>query len=1089
MRKKTAPFPADPLWFKEAIIYQTHVKAFYDSNADGMGDFRGLSEKLDYLQALGINTLWILPFYPSPLRDDGYDIADYTAVNSSYGTLQDFQHFQKETHKRGIRLITELVLNHTSDQHAWFQKARQASPNSSAHNFYVWSDSPEKYPDARIIFKDFETSNWTWDGVAKRYFWHRFYGHQPDLNFDNPKVHQALLKVIDFWMNMGVDGLRLDAVPYLYEREGTNCENLPETMAFLTKLREHIDSKYDDRLLLAEANQWPEDAAAYFGDGNRCHMNFHFPLMPRMFMALQMEDRFPIIDILEQTPDIHESCQWATFLRNHDELTLEMVTDEERDYMYRVYARDTRARINLGIRRRLAPLCGNNRRKIELLNMLLFSLPGTPIVYYGDEIGMGDNIYLGDRNGVRTPMQWSADRNAGFSKANPQQLYLPITIDPEYSYESINVENSEKNPSSLLWWMRRVIAMRKQYKAFGRGSIEFLYPDNPKVLAFIRSYEDETILVVVNLSRYSQVAEIDLTEFAGMTPTELFSRNEFPVIRSTPYVFTLGIHDYFWLKLENQREESGIDIRLDELPAETTCRKLLDQRAKLEKSILPEYFQQCRWFGGKARKIRTIQIRESIPATREMLDARLLLVEVIYVEGNPEVYSLPVTIAWDETATRIAEEQPGAVIAKIGDNGILYDAIHDPEFRTWLFQTLINKKKVKSSGGTILGTAEKRLADASEQSQVLKAEQSNSSIIYGGEYFLKLYRRIEEGVNPDAELTRFLTQKANFEHVPPFDGMLLWQPTGGDDRGLALLQGLTQNQGDAWRLILDVLERFFERTLVQQPEAPDPAGLGLFDPTPLDLQKLEGWIGTMSIDRMTLLAERTGGMHVALASDRKTPDLAPEAFTALYQRSLYQSMRGQVRRSFQLLNKNKNKLEEVDQPIAEQLLEGEAVILERFKRLLGRKIPTERIRIHGDYHLGQILYTGRDFVIIDFEGEPARPISERRLKRSPLRDVAGMLRSIQYAVATALRTQPASSIEQIWPWAKLWEAVMMKLYWQGYQKTVEGASFLPEDLDDRRHLLEAFLLEKAAYEVGYELNNRPAWIGIPMEGMLSLLQE
>jgi len=1086
MSKSAAYFPEDPLWYQEALIYQTHVKAFFDSNADGMGDFKGLTRKLDYLQALGINTLWILPFYPSPLRDDGYDIADYTAVNPSYGVLRDFQEFLKEAHKRGIRLITELVLNHTSDQHAWFQRARKAKPGTSAHDFYVWSDTPERYEDARIIFKDFEHSNWSWDNVAKRYFWHRFYSHQPDLNFENPKVHQALFKVIDFWMAMGVDGLRLDAVPYLYEQEGTNCENLPQTMEFLSKLRHYIDGKYRDRMLLAEANQWPEDAAAYFGDGDRCQMNFHFPLMPRMFMALQMEDRFPIIDILEQTPEIPANCQWATFLRNHDELTLEMVTDEERDYMYRVYARDTRARINLGIRRRLAPLCGNNRRKIELLNMLLFSLPGTPIVYYGDEIGMGDNIYLGDRNGVRTPMQWSADRNAGFSSANPQQLYLPITIDPEYHYESINVENSEKNPSSLLWWTRRVIAMRKQYRAFGRGSIEFLYPDNPKVLAFIREFEEERILVVVNLSRYSQMAEIDLSEYAGMTPVEVFSRNAFPVIRSTPYVFTLGIHDYFWLKLENQREESGIDLRLGELPGSTTCRKLLDERARLEKNILPDYFPQCRWFGGKARKVRTLQIREAIPAVAEGLDARVLLIDVIYVEGTPETYLLPVTMAWDETATRISEEQPGAVVAKVGDDGILYDAIHHPEFRSWLFRVLVGRKRIRSSGGMVVGASEKKLADAAENSQVLKAEQSNSSIIYGGEFFLKLYRRIEEGVNPDAELTRFLTQQAKFEHVPPFAGMLYWRPSEGEERGLALLQGLTQNQGDSWRLNLDVLERFFERMLVQQQDPPSFQGLALFDETPAPIHEVEKWLGTMSLDRMRLLAQRTGGMHLALASDHQKAELAPEPFTALYQRSLYQSMRGQVRRALQLLAKQQKQLGEEDQALAAELLAKEATILECFKRLLGRKIPTQRIRIHGDYHLGQVLYTGRDFVIIDFEGEPARPISERRLKRSPLRDVAGMLRSIQYAVATAVRALPPGSGDAVLPWAQLWEMTMMKLYWESYQNEVAGAAFLPEEPADRQNLLQAFLLEKAAYEVGYELNNRPTWVGIPMQGMLGL---
>src|SRR5258707_745097 len=488
---------ADPLWYKDAVIYELHVKTFHDSDGDGIGDFRGLIQKLDYLQELGVTAIWLLPFYPSPLRDDGYDIADYFDVNPNYGTLDDFRVFLDAAHQLGWRVITELLINHTSDQNPWFQKSRKAvaaarlgDPDRarsastaelddlSYKDFYVWSDTPEKYQEARIIFKDFETSNWAWDPGAKAYYWHRFYTHQPDLNFDNPAVHEAVEKVCDFWLGMSVDGLRLDAVPYLYEREGTNCENLPETHTFLKKLRAHVDAKFPGRVLLAEANQWPEDAAAYFGNGDESHMSFHFPLMPRMFMALQMEDRFPIIDILDQTPAIPPNCQWAIFLRNHDELTLEMVTDEERDYMYRVYAQDPRARINLGIRRRLAPLLNNNRRLIEMMNGLLFSLPGTPVIYYGDEYGIGDNIYLGDRNGVRTPMQWSADRNAGFSRANPQRLYLPVIIDPEYHYEALSVESQQNNPHSLLWWMKRMLALRRQTHAFGRGTLEFLYPDN-----------------------------------------------------------------------------------------------------------------------------------------------------------------------------------------------------------------------------------------------------------------------------------------------------------------------------------------------------------------------------------------------------------------------------------------------------------------------------------------------------------------------------------------------------------------------------------------------------------------------------------
>src|SRR3954469_25365225 len=527
-------------WYKDGIIYQTHVRAFFDCNNDGIGDFQGLTRKLDYLQDLGINILWLLPFYPSPLRDDGYDIANYTAVNPSYGTLADFKNFMREAHRRGIRVITELVVNHASDQHAWFQKSRKAKAGSPWHDFYVWNDSPGKYKDARIIFKDFETSNWSWDPLARSHYWHRFFSHQPDLNFDEPEVRKAMLGVVDHWFGMGVDGVRLDAVPYLYEREGTSCENLPETHAFLKELRAHVDAKFPARMLLAEANQWPEDAASYFGAGDECHMAFHFPIMPRLFMALRMEDSHPIADILEQTPVIPDSCQWAIFLRNHDELTLEMVTEEERDYMVQRYARDRQTRINLGIRRRLAPLLQNARRSIELMNALLLSMPGAPVIYYGDEIGMGDNAYLGDRNGVRTPMQWSPDRNGGFSRANPQRLILPAIIDPEYSYETVNVEVQQSNSSSLLWWMKRAIALRKQHPTFARGSFRILAPENRKVLAFVREDPQETLLVVMNLARAPQWVELELAEFKGVRPLELFGNIDFPAISERPYLLTLA---------------------------------------------------------------------------------------------------------------------------------------------------------------------------------------------------------------------------------------------------------------------------------------------------------------------------------------------------------------------------------------------------------------------------------------------------------------------------------------------------------------------------------------------------------------------
>jgi len=545
----TSSISDDPLWYKDAIVYQIHVKAYRDSNADGYGDFRGLMDNLDYIQSLGVTCIWLLPFYPSPLKDDGYDIASYEAIHPTYGTIDDFRAFLDAAHARGLRVITELVINHTSDQHPWFQRARHAPKGSPERDWYVWSDDPNKYAGTRIIFTDTETSNWTWDPVAQQFFWHRFFSHQPDLNFDNPAVLEAVISTMKFWLRMGVDGLRLDAIPYLIERDGTNCENLPETHVVLKKLRAAMDAEFAGRVFLAEANQWPPDVRPYFGDGDECHMAFHFPLMPRMYMALRREDHTPILEIMERTPEIPPECQWAIFLRNHDELTLEMVTDEERDYMYNEYAKDKRMRINVGIRRRLAPLLDGGRRQIELMNALLFSMPGTPIVYYGDEIGMGDNIFLGDRNGVRTPMQWSGSWNSGFSSADSAALYSPVIVDAPYGYQAVNVMAQERTQTSLLRWMRRTIAVRQRYQAFGRGKFEPVWTQNRRVLVFLRRYQDQTILCVNNLSRYAQPVQLDLCEFQGLVPMELYSSQPFPAIGEAPYFLTLGPHTFFWFQL------------------------------------------------------------------------------------------------------------------------------------------------------------------------------------------------------------------------------------------------------------------------------------------------------------------------------------------------------------------------------------------------------------------------------------------------------------------------------------------------------------------------------------------------------------
>jgi maltose alpha-D-glucosyltransferase / alpha-amylase len=1103
--------PDDPLWYKDAIIYELHVRAFMDSNGDGMGDFQGLTEKLDYLEDLGVTALWVLPFYPSPWFDDGYDIADYTDVHPAYGSVTDFRRFLREAHARGIRVITELVINHTSDQHPWFQRARRAKRGSSYRDYYVWSDDPEKYRDARIIFQDFEASNWTWDPVAQQYYWHRFYSKQPDLNFDHPPVHRAVMKAMDFWWRMGVDGMRLDAIPYLYEREGTNCENLPESHQFLKRLRRHIEERYANRMLLAEANQWPEDAVEYFGAGDECHMNFHFPIMPRLFMSVQMEDRFPILDILEQTPEIPDNAQWAIFLRNHDELTLEMVTDEERDYMYRVYAHDPQMRINLGIRRRLAPLLGNSRRKIELLNGLLMSLPGTPVLYYGDEIGMGDNVYLGDRDGVRTPMQWSGDRNAGFSRANPQKLYLPVITDPEYHFESVNVEAQQSNPSSMLWWMKRLIALRKRFKAFSRGAIHFLQPENRKVLVFTREYEDEHVLVVANLSRFTQAVELDLGAYEGRVPVELFGHTEFPRIGELPYFLTLAPHTFYWFQLTPERSGEQPSLELGARPewptlapasGDWTSLVAGDDRPLLN-DVLPDYLRPRRWFGGKARRIRSTEVVDALDSSTAELRSFIALVRVEYVDGDPETYVLPLALAEGRRAQRLVKEQPHAVVARVGrvEGAVLYDPTGEPAFAGELLRVMATRRKLRGRVGEGFGSLTREFRERRRTNgkrlrpHLARVEQSNTSILYGNELFFKLFRKLDEGLNPDLEIGRQLGRKG-FRHAPEVTGDLHYR-AGGKASTLGVMTRYVPNQGDAWSYTLDGIRGFFERVLTQRPEARAPRldVRALVERARTDPPELAHELLGPYMESARLLGERTAEMHLALAAGTDRREFAPEPFSALYQRSLYQSMRNLTGRVMQSLEGRLGTIPEDARPLATAVLEHRGEVLERMRAVVGEKMEAQRIRTHGDYHLGQVLYTGRDFVIIDFEGEPARPLTERRLKRSPLSDVAGMLRSFSYAAYTGLADEEvrgmarADELEQLDRWARLWTAWVGGAFLQSYRSgaTGSGPAFLPERDDQFTVLLEAHLLEKAVYEVGYELNNRPDWVAVPLRGLGQLL--
>jgi maltose alpha-D-glucosyltransferase/alpha-amylase len=1079
----------DPLWYKDAVIYEVHVRAFFDSSGDGMGDFTGLTQKLDYLKELGVTAIWVLPFCPSPWKDDGYDASDYTGVHPAYGTLRDFQIFLREAHHRGLRVITELVLNHTSDQHIWFQRSRRAQPGSKWRNFYVWSDTAERYKDARIIFKDFETSNWTWDPVAKAYFWHRFYSHQPDLNYDNPDVRAAMFDALDFWFDLGVDGLRLDAVPYLYEREGTNCENLPETHAFLKELRAHVDSKYRGRMLLAEANQWPEDAIAYFGNGDECHMAFHFPVMPRLFMATRMEDRYPVTDILQLTPPIPDNSQWALFLRNHDELTLEMVTDEERDYMYRVYAHDRGMRINLGIRRRLAPLLENDRRRMELMNALLFSLPGTPVIYYGDEIGMGDNFYLGDRNGVRTPMQWSGDRNAGFSRANPQRLYLPVNIDPEYHYEAINVETQENNSHSLLWFMRRILAQRKQFRALGRGTLEFLAPENRRVLAFVRSYEDERVLVVANLSRFAQCTELDLSRFQGSRPLEVFGKTEFPVVADRPYFLSLGPHAFYWFAVQpRDATHETLRIRTGEPP--TLNVPSLDSvfspavRATLSR-ILPYFLRERRWFRGTGRAIHAALIDDIVPLPKSR--SYLLLIRVEYSDGDPETYTLPLSVAEGDGAGQ--EWILAGLRTADGRAGVLYSSLRNRDFSDELLGAILRRRRFQGDKGELFAAhtrAFRKLWSDDRpalEPQLSRADQDNTTLFFGDRFALKLLRGIEPGPHPEREMAEMLA-RVGFPHVAPRAGSIEYRRPGVEPATIALLHGFVREGVAGWQYTIDHLGLFYEHALARSRTGPESAEDGTL---PRDL------IGSY-LEFVRLLGTRTAELHVALASDSEDPVFTPEPFNDFYRHGLFHALITRLRRTSDLLRITKDQLPEAVGPDAEAVIRRLPEIRSQFQFLRDQRITASRIRIHGNYHLNEVLYTGKDFVIIDFEGDPSRPLSERRLKRSPLQDLAGMLDSFNHAARAVLFGEAPGVIPKpetmnaLESWARFWYAAVSDAFLSSYLAVPGVAALLPQEPDRRRALLNAFLLELSLKKLSFELTHAPTRIRVPAHTIIELLE-
>ena len=1139
---KKAGSATDPLWYKDAIIYEIHVRAFQDSNGDGIGDFAGLMSRLDYLQDLGVTCLWLLPFFPSPLRDDGYDIANYVDVNPSYGTLDDFKQFLDAAHLRGMQVMIELVINHTSDQHPWFQAARHAPPGSPEREMYVWSETDRLYEGVRIIFTDTEKSNWTWDDTAKAFYWHRFFSHQPDLNFDNPRVIEEVLKAMRFWLDLGVDALRLDAIPYLVERDGTNCENVPETHVKIKQIRAALDEEYGNRLILAEANMWPADVRPYFGDGDECHMAFHFPLMPRIYMALRQEDRLPITDIMAQTPEIPESCQWGLFLRNHDELTLEMVTDDERDYMYLAYSADPRMRINVGIRRRLAPLVDNNRRRIELLNSLLLSFPGTPILYYGDEIGMGDNIYLGDRNGVRTPMQWNSDRNAGFSKAVPAKLYFPVIMDPIWGYQAINVEAQQSDPSSLLHWTRNMIALRKLFRVFGRGTLEFLDPENRKVLAYVRRLQDEfggseTVLCVANLSRFAQPVSLDLAQFDGMMPVEMLGYVPFPQIGKTPYAITLAPYSFFWLELQAAPEKAETPVvesdepalgNLDVLGKSDGINAILTGPGlNLLQQLLPSYLQRQRWFGAKSRTIANVQVLDSAPFPRSKPKSSategrepaasstcaIVFLQLTYEDASTDTYQLPLCISSGDAAMEIRASAPGSIVATLNTAGgpaVLHDGTADEGFRQRVLCLIETNGDLASATGRIQARKSVAFDEARGSGPLLartgSAEQSNTSILYEGKLIMKLFRRLQPGENPDTEIGRFLTEVAHFPRIAPFLGDIRSVAQNGSETGetttLAMLQGLVQNEGDGWQWTLDELSRYFDSCAT----CPAPQDAGSFPSFTTDaaISETAREHAGLYIDGAGLLGRRTAEMHLALATPTENTDFRAEPFTANDLTTDASRIEAQITRSLEALRRGMTTLpvgpnEPSDSDSTPDLA---ALILSQRRELLARaRLLTsadpatagKRIRIHGDYHLGQTLRAKADFVILDFEGEPARTLAERRAKQSPLKDVAGMLRSFSYAAYAGLsaftqRRPPhnANDAKALELWAQLWLNSVSTEFLRAYKATIAEMPRLIPEPEQAQLLLNAYLLEKALYELLYELNNRPTWVRIPLAGILAL---
>ena len=1086
----------EALWYKDAVIYQLNVKSFFDSNDDGIGDFKGLTSRLEYIRDLGVNTIWLMPFYPSPLKDDGYDISDYQNVHPQFGTLDDFRGMLREAHRLNLKVVTELIINHTSDQHPWFQAARNSPPGSPTRDFYVWSDTDQKYSGTRIIFTDTETSNWAWDPVAKAYYWHRFFSHQPDLNFDNPRVMEAVLQVMRFWLDMGVDGFRLDAIPYLVEREGTSNENLRETHAVIKELRAAIDAEYENRFLLAEANQWPEDVREYFGDGDECHMAYHFPLMPRIYMAIAQEDRYPIIEIMQQTPDIPDNCQWAIFLRNHDELTLEMVTSKERDYMYTTYAADMQARINLGIRRRLAPLMENDLDRIKLMNSLLLSMPGSPILYYGDEIGMGDNFFIGDRNGVRTPMQWSPDRNAGFSRADPQRLYLPPIMDAVYGYQSTNVEAQSRDPSSLLSWTKRMLSVRKTSQTFGRGTRRFLKPGNRKILAYLREYGDDTVLCVANLSRSAQPVELNLSSFKGRVPVEMLGRTTFPPIGELPYLLTISGYGFYWFRLSSDAEvPSWYEqiVSVDERPVlvlfdgwSSLFRDRVvpwrigmaeKSRLQLETDTLPRYIESQRWYPSKGKSIERARLMENV-LWQDGKQSWLIAMVELDDAADHSSYFLPLALAWEEREEERCRNLTTSAVARVRQQanvGVMGDAFADECFCRAVVSAMASSREVPMAQGKLSfrpTAAFAKLAGADYHGLPVerpRGSSSNTVVNLGERLMLKGYRRLRIGINPELEMGRYLTEVVHYANCAPLAGVLEYIANDGQSRLLAMLQAYVVNQGDGWTYSVDYLRRHLEQYRTQPTSEALPANAH------------EAFLALIRV-----LALRTAELHRLLGQQTKDPAFSPRALSRKDVDNYRERALQEAKSALDLLKTSNEQLSAPDRERAQAVLSLRNRLVARIEACGAAPSQGMLIRIHGDYHLAQVLLTRNDFIIIDFEGEPGRSLEERRAKHSPLRDVAGMLRSFSYVQQTALLDIAHSETElaRLLPLARDWETQVRGAFLSAYEDAARGSGLFGS-LDSVNGLLDLFELEKTFYELRYELGNRPTWASIPLVSILN----